>query len=98
MTCEAQPVTQPPIVLNVSYPPFDDLIARPGPLEVKAWDRLVAQGKLPATKLGRREYTRRSFLLALVDPEVGRSTKGDRSPSETSDARTQLIDRLRGDL
>jgi len=85
----------PPIVLHVSYPPFDDLVARPGPLEVKAWDRLVAQGKLPATKLGRREYTRRSFLLALIDQEL--STKRSTDESQSSDPRSALIDRIRGD-
>lgn len=92
MSSEKLPLSAPPIVLNVSYPPFDDLVARRGPLETKAWDRLVASGKLPATKIGRREYTRRSLLLALV----GAPTSAAEQPS-TNDPRGDLAQKLRGE-
>jgi hypothetical protein len=45
----------------------DELVRLPGPLERAAADRLVRDGLLPAVKIGRHKYSRRSDLLALVE-------------------------------
>ncbi len=46
----------------------DDLVHRRNcGIEARAFDLLVSSGELPARKLGRRVYVRRSDLLALVD-------------------------------
>lgn len=57
------------VVIRVvaARPDGDELVPRPGPLEEAAWDRLVKAGTLPAAKIGRRWYARRSDILALVD-------------------------------
>lgn len=44
----------------------DDLVMLPGPFEAAACDKLRVSGELPARKIGRRWYARRSDLLALI--------------------------------
>lgn len=44
----------------------DDLVALPGPLDANTAKKLVASGVLPARKLGRRWYTLRRHLAALI--------------------------------
>ena len=48
-------------------PPHDDLIAFPFGLEVNAARSLIKSGELPARKIGRRWYAKRSAVLALID-------------------------------
>jgi|HubBroStandDraft_5_1064220.scaffolds.fasta_scaffold586471_2 hypothetical protein len=50
-----------------ALPPLDDLVAFPFSLEKNAARQLIASGELPARKLGRRWYCKRSDLLALID-------------------------------
>jgi hypothetical protein len=44
-------------------------------LELRAVQRLIADGRLKAVEIGRRKFTKASYLLALVDelPAVGRA-------------------------
>ncbi len=46
----------------------DDLVELPGPFEASAAERLRKSGELPARKVGRRWYARKSDMLALVPP------------------------------
>jgi hypothetical protein len=52
-------------------------------LELRAIQRLVADGKLRAVRIGRRVFTRRAYLLALVD-ELAPATAAD-DPEEEPD-------------
>jgi hypothetical protein len=45
----------------------DELVAFPFGLERRAARGLVREGRLTTTRIGRRVYTKRSALLALVD-------------------------------
>jgi hypothetical protein len=48
-------------------PTQDDLVTFPFGLEPNAARRLIKSGELRARKIGRRWYTKRSDLLALID-------------------------------
>ncbi len=51
-----------------AVPSTDELVHRGNcGIEARAFDGCVASGELPARKLGRRVYCRRSDLLRLVD-------------------------------
>ncbi|HLK40593.1 MAG TPA: hypothetical protein VKU41_27765 [Polyangiaceae bacterium] len=56
-------------------------------LEHNAVARLVAAGKLRAVRIGRRNFTRRSYLLALVDelPQVRRTRDTEDDAPERDD-------------
>lgn len=74
----------------------DDLVRRPGPLEANAWDRLVASGELPARKLGRTYYARRSDLLALVPASgTGDRARPTRAPATPREALAALAGKAR---
>jgi hypothetical protein len=52
--------------------PGDDLVAVSDlPLDRRTRIRLEREGLLPVTKLGRRKFTRRSALVALVEQPTG---------------------------
>lgn len=57
----------------------DELVCFPFGLEVSSARALVASGELPARKLGRKYYAKRSAVLALVDaaPKVANDARED---------------------
>jgi hypothetical protein len=48
-------------------PPVDDLVEFPFSLERSTATRLIKAGELPARKLGRKWYAKRSDVLGLID-------------------------------
>jgi len=50
-----------------ALPPADDLVSFPFGLEENAARGLIKSGELPARKIGRRWYAKRSAVLALID-------------------------------
>jgi hypothetical protein len=61
------------IRIRLAAQPVDELVAvcaeglAPFGLELRAVQSLIAEGKLRAVQIGRRRFTKRSLLLALVD-------------------------------
>ena len=55
----------------------DELLAFPFGLEPHAARALVRAGTLPAAKIGRRTYARRSDVLALVDKLAKKPAKAE---------------------
>ncbi len=61
------------IRVRLDAQPVDELVAIAAEplaalgLELRAVQTLVAEGRLRAVQIGRRRFTRRSYLLALVD-------------------------------
>ncbi len=61
----------------------DDLVELPGPFERQACEKLRTSGELPARKIGRKWFARKSDLLALI-PAKGQRV--EREPAAANDA------------
>lgn len=68
---------QLPIAVHLHVAAPDELVRRPGPLEKNAWDRAVADGRLPEAKIGRFRYARLSDLLALIERTTQAQSEAD---------------------
>lgn len=58
------------VVVHKHYAAPDELVAFPFGLERSTARALMRSGKLPHARLGRRDYARRSDVLALVDRDI----------------------------
>jgi hypothetical protein len=64
----------------------DELVPFPFGLERRAARALVRAGRLPSVRIGRRLFTRRSALLALVAPSTSTPASAVDSASEAARA------------
>lgn len=58
----------------------DDIIEHPGPFEAQACENLRKSGELPSRKIGRKWFSRKSDMLALI-PQ-----KGEVAPADAPDS------------
>ena len=68
----------------------DELVAYPFGLEREAARRLMRDGHLPAARIGRRVYARRSDVLALVE-RLAATTPATPAPTEPRAAYLALV-------
>jgi hypothetical protein len=72
----------------------DDLVELPGPFEASAAERLRKSGELPARKVGRRWYARKSDMLALI-PAKGQPVELEPAADNDAEEYARLVARKR---
>ena len=73
----------------------DDLVELPGPLEPLAAQRLRKSGELPARKVGRKWFCRRSDLLALIPARMPANVVTQADSDEVAYAKLRVENRRR---